>query len=114
MSAQALERSAKTFLDIAEGRLGAANARAAGELETRRAAVEHLVQPLRETLAKVEAQLRETDDERRRSHAALTEQFTIARQGAEQLRVQTQALVTALRRPEARGRWGEMQLRPGR
>jgi DNA recombination protein RmuC len=110
MSAQALERSAKTFLDIAEGRLGAANARAAGELETRRAAVEHLVQPLRETLAKVEAQLRETDDERRRSHAALTEQFTIARQGAEQLRVQTQALVTALRRPEARGRWGEMQL----
>jgi DNA recombination protein RmuC len=110
MSAQALERSATTFLEIAEGRLSAANARAAGELETRRAAVEHLVQPLRETLAKVETQLRETDDERRRSHAALTEQFTIARQGAEQLRVQTQALVTALRRPEARGRWGEMQL----
>jgi DNA recombination protein RmuC len=111
MSAQALERSATTFLEIAEGRLGAANARAAGELETRRAAVEHLVQPLRETLARVEAQLRETDAERQRSHAALAEQFLIARQGAEQLRVQTQALVTALRRPEARGRWGEMQLR---
>jgi DNA recombination protein RmuC len=111
MSAQALERSATTFLEIAEGRLSAANARAAGELETRRAAVEHLVQPLRETLARVETQLRETDAERQRSHAALTEQFTIARQSSEQLRVQTQALVTALRRPEARGRWGEMQLR---
>ncbi len=57
MSAQALDRSARTFLELAEGRLGAANARAAGELESRRAAVEHLVQPLRETLAKVEGQL---------------------------------------------------------
>jgi DNA recombination protein RmuC len=36
---------------------------------------------------------------------------SIARQSSEQLRAQTQALATALRRPEARGRWGEMQLR---
>jgi DNA recombination protein RmuC len=35
----------------------------------------------------------------------------ITRQSSEDLRAQTQALVTALRRPEARGRWGEMQLR---
>src|ERR1700722_1307362 len=111
MSAQALDRSARTFLELAEGRLGAANARAAGELESRRAAGEHLVQPLRETLAKVEGQLKETEAARQLSHAALAEQVTIARQSSEQLRVQTQALVTALRRPEARGRWGEMQLR---
>src|SRR3984885_12387838 len=95
----------------AEGRLGAANARAAGELESRRAAVEHLVQPLRETLAKVEGQLKETEAARQLSHAALAEQVTIARQSSERLREQTQALVTALRRPEARGRRGEMQLR---
>jgi DNA recombination protein RmuC len=111
MSAQALERSATTFLEIAEGRLSAASARATGELESRRMAVEHLVQPLRETLTRLETQLRETDGERQRSHAALTEQFSLARQSSEQLRVQTQALVSALRRPEARGRWGEMQLR---
>jgi DNA recombination protein RmuC len=111
MSAQALDRSATMFLEMAEGRLSAANARAAGELETRRAAVEHLVQPLRETLAKVEAQLRETDEARHLSHAALTEQMKITRQSSDDLRAQTQSLVTALRRPEARGRWGEMQLR---
>jgi DNA recombination protein RmuC len=35
----------------------------------------------------------------------------VARQSSDALRAQTQALVTALRRPEARGRWGEMQLR---
>jgi DNA recombination protein RmuC len=111
LSAQALDQSARTFLQIAEGRLNAANAKAAGELESRKAAVEHLVEPLRDTLARMETQLRDADAARRSSHAALTEQVTIARQSSEQLREQTQALVTALRRPEARGRWGEMQLR---
>ncbi len=111
LSAEALDQTTRTFLEIAEGRLGAANAKAAGELETRKAAVEHLVQPLRETLARVETQLRETEAARRSSHAALSEHLEIARQSSDQLRDQTQALVTALRRPEARGRWGEMQLR---
>ena len=111
LSTQALDRSTKTFLQIAEGRLSAANARAAGELDNRTAAVEQLVQPLRDTLARVETQLRDTEAARRSSHAALSEQVTIARQSSDQLRAQTQALVTALRRPEARGRWGEMQLR---
>ncbi len=111
LSAQALDASTSRFLEVAEGRLRAANADAAGELEIRRAAVEHLVGPLRETLARVEGQLRESDADRARSHAALAEQVSIARQTSEQLRAQTQALVTALRRPEARGRWGELQLR---
>src|SRR6266700_3080142 len=111
LSAQALDVSTRRFLEIAEGRLSAANARAAGDLDTRRAAVEHMVEPLKETLARVEAQLRESDAARQLSHAALSEQVTIARQSSDQLRAQTQSLVTALRRPEARGRWGEMQLR---
>jgi DNA recombination protein RmuC len=111
LSVQALDQSARTFLQIAEGRLGAANAKAAGELDSRKAAVEHLVQPLQDMLARMEVQLRESDAARRSSHAALAEQVTVARQSSEQLRVQTQSLVTALRRPEARGRWGEMQLR---
>jgi DNA recombination protein RmuC len=111
MAGEALDQSTRRFLEMAAGRLEAANARAAGDLDTRKAAVEHLVQPLRETLARVEDQLRETDAARRTSHAALSEQVKIARQSSDELRAQTRALVTALRRPEARGRWGEMQLR---
>jgi len=111
LSAQALDRSTRMFLEMAEGRLTAANAKAANDLDSRRAAVEQLVQPLRDTLARVESQLRETEAARRSSHAALTEQVAIARQSSDQLKAQTHALVAALRRPEARGRWGEMQLR---
>ena len=111
LSAQALDASTARFLEIAEGRLQAANATAAGELDKRRLAVEHLVSPLKETLNRMETQLREADVARRSSHAALEEQVNFARESSEQLRLQTQALVTALRRPEARGRWGELQLK---
>jgi DNA recombination protein RmuC len=111
LSAQALDASARRFLEMAEGRFSAANARAAGELETRKAAVEGLVGPLKETLTRVETQLRESDAQRAASHAALAEQMTITRRSSDELKAQAHALVTALRRPEARGRWGEMQLR---
>jgi DNA recombination protein RmuC len=111
LSAQALDASTARFLEIAEGRLQAANATAAGELDQRRTAVEHMVGPLKETLARLETQLRESDAARRSSHVELIQQVNFARDSSEQLRAQTQALVTALRRPEARGRWGEMQLR---
>jgi DNA recombination protein RmuC len=94
-----LERTAAEKTAIAEGQLA------------QRFDVETLVGPMRETLARVEQQLRDSDLARARSHAELTQQVEFTRRGAEQLREQTQALVTALRRPEARGRWGELQLR---
>jgi DNA recombination protein RmuC len=94
-----LERAASERTALADGQLA------------QRLDVESLVSPMRETLARVEQQLRESDIARTRSHAELATQVEFTRRGAEQLREQTQALVTALRRPEARGRWGELQLR---
>src|SRR5258708_15932069 len=111
LSTQALDASQQRLLEVSEIRLRAANLSAAGELDSRRNAVEQLVEPLRQTLARVERHLRETEAARQSSHAALTEQVKFAMAASQQLRDQTQALVTALRRPQARGRWGEMQLR---
>jgi DNA recombination protein RmuC len=111
LSAQALDVSQQRLLEVSEIRLRAANLSAASELDSRKSAVEQLVEPLKQTLARVETQLRESESARQTSQAALTEQVKFARQAAEQLRDQTSALVTALRRPEARGRWGELQLR---
>jgi DNA recombination protein RmuC len=111
LSTQALDASQQRLLEVSEIRLRAANLSAASELDSRRNAVEQLIEPLRQTLARVETHLRDTDAARQRSHAALTEQVKFAMAASQQLRDQTQALVTALRRPEARGRWGEMQLR---
>src|SRR5438045_991389 len=54
LSAQALDASARRFLDMAEGRFSAANARAAGELETRKAAVAGLVGPVKDPPTRME------------------------------------------------------------
>ncbi|MFC4911140.1 DNA recombination protein RmuC [Actinomadura gamaensis] len=111
LSAKALDASNQRFLELADARLKVAGAEAAGELDRRKQAVEHLVAPLRETLAKVEEQLREVETGRRESHAMLAKQVEFVRQSGDQLRAETRTLVRALQRPEARGRWGELQLR---
>jgi DNA recombination protein RmuC len=111
LSTRALDANNLRFLELAESRLSASRAEATGELEQRRQAVEHLITPLRETLAKVERQLQETESGQRAARAELAQQMEFVRHSSDQLKAQTGALVRALRRPEARGRWGEMQLR---
>ena len=81
------------------------------EALAQRQAVEHLVGPLREQLHLVESQLRGLEVERARAQAELREQVAGVRRTSELLGKETASLVDALRRPQARGRWGEVQLR---
>jgi DNA recombination protein RmuC len=104
LSAQALDASNQRFLELAGTRLATANAEAAGELDRR-------IAPIKDTLSKVEQQLREVETGRRESHAMLAKQVEFVRDSSDRLRAETQTLVRALQRPEARGRWGELQLR---
>lgn len=76
----------------------------------RQQAIETLVAPLRATLDRVQEQLRDVECMRAGSQAGLVEQIGTMRQSSENLRLETAALVTALRAPQVRGRWGEMQL----
>jgi len=69
------------------------------------------VAPLRDALGKVEAHLRDLETARVGAYASLTEQVGFVRTASEALRDQTASLVNALRAPQTRGRWGEMQLR---
>ena len=87
-------------------RLTLADAAVAERHETDRA-----VAPLRDALGKVEGHLRVLEHDRVAAYSALTEQVRALSAAGEGLRDETRSLVTALRAPQARGRWGEMQLR---
>lgn len=100
-----------SFRGLAAQALTGTREDAARELDASRDAVAHLVLPLHEQLAKVDAQLRELEVERARAAAELREQVSAVRSTAVDLGRETAALVDALRRPQARGRWGEVQLR---
>ncbi len=111
LSADALQASIAQLSELNRAQLRAAQAEAKGELDTRRQAVEQLVAPLKEQLGRVDAQLLHLDQERRESRGRLEAQLKTLAETGERLRTETGALVTALRKPNARGQWGQMQLR---
>ncbi len=74
-------------------------------------ALASLVQPLTQQLGRVEGQIQQLELARAATTAELREQVSTVAAGSEQLSRQTRALADALRRPQARGRWGELHLR---
>ncbi|HVB27283.1 MAG TPA: DNA recombination protein RmuC [Mycobacteriales bacterium] len=111
LSGEALKANNEQFLALAEARFNAEGARSTGELEQRKQAVENLVAPLKETLAKVEVQLQEFEKRRDGDQRVLGEQIRSMLSTGDALRKETQALVGALRKPQVRGQWGELHLR---
>jgi DNA recombination protein RmuC len=111
LSAEALQASQSQLVELARAQLAAAQAEGKGELEKRHHAVEQLVGPLREQLGRVDAQLVKLDQERRESRGRMDAQIRALTETGEKLRTETGALVTALRKPNTRGQWGQMQLR---
>ena len=74
-------------------------------------ATQQVVGPVKESLDRFDARLRELETSRVEWHAQLREQVESVRMTGESLRRETSSLATALRRPQVRGRWGEMHLR---
>ncbi|HWE11866.1 MAG TPA: DNA recombination protein RmuC [Solirubrobacteraceae bacterium] len=111
LSAEALQSSMSQLTELARAQLQAAQTEAKGELEKRQQAVEQLVAPLKEQLGRVDSQLLRLDQERRESRGRLEAQLRTLSETGERLRTETGALVTALRKPNTRGQWGQMQLR---
>jgi DNA recombination protein RmuC len=111
LSADALRENAESFLALAKERLGKERELTAAELARREQAIDALVKPVTETLGKVDAQLREAEKDRRGQHDSITTHLALVARSSAQLQGETTNLVRALRTPNVRGRWGEIQLR---
>ncbi|MDE3087207.1 MAG: DNA recombination protein RmuC, partial [Acidobacteriota bacterium] len=111
LSAKALEHNTSQFLELADARLQATRQEATGELEQRRQAIEQLLTPLRDQLGRYEQGLRLLELERQKAYTGLAEAVRHLSDSQDRLQAETRNLVTALRAPATRGRWGEMQLR---
>ncbi len=111
LSAQALARNNQAFLDLARENLAVFQEAARGDLAARQQAVESLVKPLAEELAKLSGHTQSLEKARAESHGQLSEQLKGLLAAQQDLRGETGRLVNALRRPEVRGRWGEVQLK---
>lgn len=111
LSADALKQNSESFLQLARTSLGDFQRSATMDLEGRSKAIEALVQPLRESLTRVDTKLNEVERGRASSQAQLSEQLRSLTQAQQGLHTETSRLARALRSPNVRGQWGELQLR---
>ena len=104
LAAEALNSNRGAFLDLARTSFEGMQKEAALELDGRRKAIDTLVQPIAETLRRMDSRLNDAERERLQTFTQLMEQVAA-------LGTSAQTLARALRTPAVRGRWGEMQLR---
>lgn len=107
LSADVLRGNSEAFLQLAKTSLEQARQGAAADLDSRRQQISALVDPMKQTLDKLDVQLRDAG----KDQADLRGQLVAVSRTQADLQKQTQALVSALKSPNQRGRWGEVQLR---
>src|SRR5579871_4493956 len=100
----ALRSNQGAFLEAARSTLDTARAEMTGDLALKQTAIESVVRPLNESLTRLENHVRELERARAHAFGSLGEQL-------QSLARETSVLSTALRSPQARGRWGEVTLR---
>ena len=111
LASQSLKANSDTFLKLAEQNLGVHQERAKRELGDREKAIEGLVKPLQDALSQSRQQISALEKARSEAYGDIRAQLHTMQQSQSSLAQETQNLVNALRRPEVRGRWGEITLR---
>jgi DNA recombination protein RmuC len=111
LARDSLQSNSEVFLQLARERLARQQLDASQALKERETAIESLVRPIREALARTEAQVQAIERDRIDSFASIKTQMEALAGGQNLLSRETRNLVTALRRPDVRGQWGEITLR---
>ncbi|MEY4940094.1 MAG: hypothetical protein RIQ93_1829 [Verrucomicrobiota bacterium] len=111
LSSEALKSNNQSFLELANATLEKFQLAAESDLASRQKAIDELVKPLKESLEKVDGKIAAVEKERVSAYAGLSEQVKAMATQHTQLQTETANLVKALRAPQVRGRWGEIQLK---
>lgn len=108
---EALQTSNKQFLELAKENLQGTVKQAEGNLDQRKAAIEELLKPLRESIDKHKLRTDQVEKQSMETFGKVAEMLTGLKGSHASLEKQTGELVSALKNSRVRGRWGEIGLR---
>ncbi|HBR93813.1 MAG TPA: DNA recombination protein RmuC [Opitutae bacterium] len=111
LSSEALSKNNESFLSLAKSTLEKYQEGARGELEKRQEAIYKTVEPVGLALKAFNERVEKIEERRTQTDAGLKQQLQQLAESQVQLSKTTGSLVQALRAPQVRGQWGEMQLR---
>lgn len=111
LSADALKSNNQIFLEIAKTNFDKLKEGAEQDLAKRQEAIDQVVKPVREGLEKFDQKIQALEKARVGAYEGLNQQVKSLIDSQHQLRSETTNLVNALRTPQVRGRWGEIQLK---
>ncbi len=111
LSQQALKLNNENFLTLANEKLSQFQIKAEANLDKKEKSIETLLQPIQSALKNTEEQIQSIEKDRKESFGSLSQHLKIINESQADLRLETQNLVQALRRPEVRGQWGELTLK---
>ncbi|MGA2623369.1 MAG: DNA recombination protein RmuC [Bacteroidota bacterium] len=111
LSADALRSNNQSFLELAKTQLETFHQTASSDLEARQTAIANLVDPLKSSLEKFDSTIQQIENARNTAYGSLTQHLQSLSESQTQLQLETANLVKALRTPNVRGRWGEIQLK---
>ncbi|MCD6569039.1 DNA recombination protein RmuC [bacterium] len=111
LSKDALNTNNQMFLELAKANLEKIISEMKGDFSKKQEAISNIVKPLQEMLGKYEQQIRSLEESRQKAYGSLENQLKNLIETHRILQKETSNLVTALRTPQVRGRWGEITLR---
>ncbi len=111
LSGESLKSNSKAFIELAKETLETVLIRARGELGEKEESVKNIVGSLSDALKRYEQQVDALEKRRASDYGSLENQIKTLVLTNQQLQKETGNLVTALRKPEIRGRWGEVTLK---
>ncbi|MBI4355228.1 MAG: DNA recombination protein RmuC [Candidatus Omnitrophica bacterium] len=111
LSDDALKSNNQAFLHLAKQSLETIVTEAKGDLGQRQQAISGLVKPLEDVLKRYEQQVTGLEKDRQNAYTELRVQISSLAETEQRLQKETENLISALRLPQVRGRWGEITLK---
>jgi len=111
ISSDTLQQVSEQVEKLAAVQREADRATAAGELGKRTEEIKRSLDPIAQNLKRVSDEVTRLEQDRRATHGQMRQVFESMSAELSRLRGETGTLVCALKRPQVRGAWGEMQLR---